>query len=178
MPNYRRWRIEGGTYSFTVVTHQRRPIFGVPLWRRLLREAIERVQGEHPFDLRAIVLLPDHLHMLWRLPEGDSDYSTRLAVVKKRFTDTYLAAGGTEGTSTPSREKHRLRGVWEKRFYEHSIRDYKDYKRHLDYIHSNPVKHGLVSMPKDWPYSSFHRYTFVRANMTSIGAATWNYPAE
>ena len=116
------------------------------------------VRRRRPFEQQAIVLLPDHLHVLWRLPEGDTDYSTRIAQLKKRFTRAYLAAGGREGRPTPSRRKHRVRGVWEKRFMEHTIRDYRDYKRHLDYIHANPVKHGPVSMPKDWPYSTFLQY--------------------
>jgi putative transposase len=158
MPDYRRWRAEGGVFFFTVVTHQRQPIFSAPLALRLLRNAIAGVRHKRPFELRAIVLLPDHLHMLWRLPEGDAEYSTRMGLIKKRFTSTYLAAGGREGASTASRRKHRIRGVWQKRFIEHTIRDYADYKRHLDYIHANPVKHGLVSMPREWPHSSFHRH--------------------
>ena len=158
MPYYRRRRVEGGMYFFTVVTHRRMNIFDRAWTHRLLREAIRGVHRKHPFELTAAVLLPDHLHMLWRLPPGDADYSARLGVMKKRFTDAYLAAGGAEGRSTPSRRKHRIRGVWEKRFYEHTIRDYDDYKLHLDYIHVNPVKHGLVDLPKDWPFSSFHRY--------------------
>ena len=142
----------------TIVTHHRRAILTSQPARSLLREAIRKVEHAHPFEMRAIVLLPDHLHMLWLLPDGDADYSTRVRVMKKRFTDAYLAAGGSEGASTASRRKHRLRGVWEKRFIEHTIRNYRDYKLHLDYIHANPVKHGLVSMPKDWPYSSFNRF--------------------
>ena len=158
MPNYRRWRREGGMFFLTLVTHERRPIFRQALARRLLHSAMDGMRRRRSFELIAAVLLRDHLHMLWRLPEEDTDYSTRIAVMKKRFTETCLAGGGTEGTSSASRRKHRIRGVWEKRFYEHTIRGYRDYKRHLDYVHANPVKHGLVGMPKDWPYSTFHRY--------------------
>jgi len=108
--------------------------------------------------MEAIVLLPDHLHMLWRMPEGDADYSTRIAATKKRFTRSYLAAGGAEAPVRPGQRRHRLRGVWQPRFWEHTIRDARDYHRHLDYIHLNPVKHGLVASPREWPHSSFHRY--------------------
>jgi len=166
MPNYRRWRKEGGMFFFTLVTHRRRPLFNVPSARRLLREAITTVRRNHAFELRAMVLLPDHLHMLLSLPEGDAGYATRLALIKRHFTIAYLASGGTEADGSPSRACHRLRGVWQKRFWEHTIRDYRDYKRHLDYIHANPVKHGLVVWPKNWPYSTFAR--FVRLGEYSV----------
>jgi len=158
MPSYRRWRKEGGMFFFTLVTHKRRPLFDLPFARRQLREAIRAVRQARPFELRAMVLLPDHLHMLWRLPEGDAGYSTRVALIKRHFTRAYLARGGTETGGSPSRARHRLRGVWQKQFWEHAIRDYRDYRLHLDYIHANPVKHGLVGFPKDWPYSTFTRY--------------------
>ena len=163
MPSYRRWRVEGGAYFLVVVTHERRPLFQDAWARRLLRQAIADVRRKRPFAMEAIVLLPDHLHMIWRLPEGDSAFSTRMAAIKKRFTDAYLAGGGTEGTSTRSRARHRVRGVWEKRFYEHAIRGPKDYRMHFDYLHLNPVKHGLAVRPRDWRFSSFHRY--VRAGV-------------
>ncbi len=158
MPSYRRWRQEGGIFFFTLVTHRRNPLFGRPFARRLLRQAILTVQQDRPFEIRAMVLLPDHMHMLWQLPEGDYDFSTRLSLIKRRFTQTYLAAGGIEADSSPSRTRHRLRGVWQKQFWEHTIRSYRDYKLHLDYIHANPVKHGLVAWPKDWPHSTFHKF--------------------
>ena len=158
MPRYRRWRTEGGVLFFTLVTHRRMRIFHLPWARRLLRESIARMREKHPVKVDAIVLLPDHLHTLWRLPKGETDYSTRIAVMKKRFTDSYLAHGGREGPTTPSRRRHRVRGVWEKRFYEHTIRDSADYARHFDYVHWNPVKHGYVDRAADWPWSTFHRY--------------------
>jgi len=163
MPNYRRWRIEGGTYFLVVVTHERRCVFAAGWARRLLKEAIAATRRERPFTMEAVVLLPDHLYMIWRLPEGDANFSTRMALIKKRFTVAYLAAGGGEGACTASRGKHRVRGVWEKRFYEHAIRGAKDYRMHFDYVHLNPVKHGLVAMPREWAFSSFHRY--VRAGV-------------
>ncbi len=158
MPNYRRRRVEAGTYFFTLVTHGRIQILTVPSARRVLREAMLTVRDARPFEQLAAVLLADHLHVLWRLPEGDSDYSTRLGSIKQALTRSYLAAGGQEGSVTSVRRKQEYRGVWQKRFYEHTIRDYGDFKRHLDYIHVNPVKHGLVTTPRDYPWSSFHRY--------------------
>jgi putative transposase len=104
------------------------------------------------------VLLPDHLHLLCGLPAGDIDYSGRIAQIKKRFTRAFLSAGGAEGAATTSRTRHRVRGVWEKRFWEHTIRDYRDYVLHLEYIHMNPVKHSLAARAFDWPWSSFRRY--------------------
>jgi putative transposase len=94
----------------------------------------------------------------WRLPEGDADYSTRVSLLKKRFTERRLSGGGGESSSTPSRRRHRVRGVWQKRFYEHTIRGYRDYKAHLGYIHMNPVKHGLATKPADWPWSTFKKF--------------------
>lgn len=105
-----------------------------------------------------MVLLPDHLHMLWRMPDDDTDFSTRIAALKKRFTRAYLREGGRDSDVPPGQVRHRLRGVWQRRFWEHTIRDAKDFRLHLDYIHANPMKHGLVDRPEHWPHSSFHRY--------------------
>ena len=161
MPNYRRWRLEGGTFFFTLVTYERRKTFVCPLARRLLREAMVKVRRIRPFRQLAIVLLPEHLHLLWRFPENDTDYSTRLGGLKQSFTRAWLAAGGQEGSLSTARRRQEYRGVWQKRFYEHTIRDYRDFKRHLDYIHANPVKHGLADRPRGWRWSSFHRYVIL-----------------
>jgi putative transposase len=158
MADYLRSRIDGGMYFLTLVTHERARRLTTRNARGLLRRAMAEVQASRPFDLRAVVLLPDHLHMLWRLPEGDAEYSGRVALIKRHFTRAFLSAGGREGATTASRRRHRVRGVWEKRFWEHAIRDHRDFKRHLDYIHFNPVKHGLVARASDWPWSSFRRY--------------------
>jgi len=96
--------------------------------------------------------------MIWRLPQEDADYSERIGAIKQSFTRDYLSAGGAEGASTPGRQRQRYRGVWQKRFFEHVIRDFADFKRLLDYIHVNPVKHGMAAHPGEWPWSSFHRY--------------------
>ena len=104
-------------FFLTLVTHRRMAVFDKPRARRLLREAMLCVRRTRPFVMDGIVLLPDHMHVLWRLPKGDADYSTRVSLVKKAFTHAYLAAGGREGSATASRRTHRVRGVWEKRFY-------------------------------------------------------------
>ena len=106
----------------------------------------------------AIVLLPDHMHMIWRLPPGDSDYSGLLARIKRRFTQAYLAAGFAGADVTHGQKRKGYRGVWQPRFWEHTIRDERDFKMHLDCTHMNPVKHRLVAKPADWPWSIFHRY--------------------
>ncbi len=108
----------------------------------------------HPFVIDAIVIMPDHLHTVWTLPEGDSDYPTRWGLIKGGFS---RALPATERLSK-SRKQKGERGIWQRRFWEHVIRDENDYQRHVDYIHYNPVKHGFVKRPVDWRYSSIHRY--------------------
>jgi len=158
MPSYRRWRVEGGVCFLTVVTCGRAPIFHRPAARRLLRNAMARVCEKRPWTTEAVVLLPDHWHALWRLPAGEADYSMRVGRVKKVFTDAWLALGGQEQATTPAQRRARRRGVWQPRFWEHTIRNATDFKLHLDYIHLNPVKHGLVTYPREWPWSSFRRW--------------------
>lgn len=158
MPNYRRYKVEGATYFFTVKTENNALIFAdesaVGLLGDIMRECIER----WPFEQPAIVLLPDHIHALWSLPSGDADYSTRWGWIKKEFTKRHLAIGGTEQPTSKSRQANRRRGIWQRRFWEHTIKDEDDFDAHFDYIHWNPVKHGYVSNPIDWPHSSFHRW--------------------
>ena len=158
MPGYRRAQLEGGTFFLTVVTHHRRRILCGPGVRRVLARAFAETRATRPFAIEGIVLLPDHLHVMLRLPSGDGDFSGRIGQIKSRFTRAYLTAGGSEAPATSSRTRQRYRGVWEKRFWEHTIRNVRDYCLHLDYIHYNPVKHGLVAKAADWPFSSFHRY--------------------
>ena len=164
MPEYRRASAEGGTFFFTVVTYDRRPILCLEKSRGILRSVIRQVAKSHPFLVNAWVVLPDHMHCLWTLPEGDKDFSVRWALIKRGFTAglrTALAdkaASGMEAAPGLSMERHREGTVWQRRFWEHQIRDEKDYAAHMEYIHFNPVKHGLVESPKDWPYSTFHQY--------------------
>jgi putative transposase len=158
MPNYRRVRVLGGGYFFTVVTYQRSQILLSELARDTLRKAIKACRIRAPFQVNAFVLLPDHLHTIWTLPEGDNNYSFRWSFIKKEFSRQYVAQGGKESKQSKSREQKFEHGIWQRRFWEHTIRDEKDFERHVDYIHYNPVKHGLVNCPKDYAYSTFHSY--------------------
>jgi putative transposase len=153
MPQYVRAWIPGGTFFFTVALLERRRDL---LVRHidLLRECMRRVRKTRPFRIEAIVVLPDHLHCIWTLPPGDSDFSTRWRLIKTAFAkdiphDERLSA---------RRRKTGERGIWQRRFWEHAIRDDSDFAKHMDYIHFNPVKHGHAKSVVDWPYSSFHRY--------------------
>ena len=157
MSNYLRAYIPGGTYFFTVVTHRRRAILTSDSARECLRKSIELTRKESHFDMPGFVLLPDHLHCLWTLPVGDQDFSIRWANIKRCFTKLWKIQGGADGPISASRKLHREAGVWQRRFWEHFIRDEDDFIQHLDYIHYNPIKHGLVERVCDWPYSSFHR---------------------
>ncbi|MDB5355891.1 MAG: transposase [Phycisphaerales bacterium] len=157
MPNYLRALRPGGTFFLTLVTEGRALIFGAESARTMLHDAIERCRVHHPFTLDAIVLLPDHLHILMTLPEGDGDFSVRIANVKSHFTRSYITDGGAEQARSGSRLRQRSRGVWQRRFWEHVVRDADDLRRHFDYVHYNPVKHKHVRCPHAWAHSSFHR---------------------
>ena len=148
----------GQTFFFTVVTHERRRILTTELGRASLRSAIQTARADHPFQITAMVLLPDHLHAVWELPSGDTDYSLRWRRIKADFTRRRLSAGGDEGTVGASRVTKQERGVWQRRFFEHTCRDDADLKRCVDYIHVNPLKHHLVGRVIEWPWSSFHRF--------------------
>ncbi len=161
MPHYRRYFVPGATYFFTAVTHERRPILTTEIGRDILRRSIRKVQKKRPFEIVAIVLLSEHIHTVWTLPPGDPDFSIRWAQIKESFTRLRLASDGLEGSVATSRTLHRERGVWQRRFWEHLCRDEADLKRCVDYLHWNPVKHGLVRSVREYPWSSFHR--FVRA---------------
>lgn len=158
MPNYRRARVPGGTYFFSVVVQDRVPLFADETARRLLGERIRECRDMWPFNVTAIVLLPDHLHAIWTLPPGDDRYSARWSWIKKEFTRTWLAAGGREQPVSQARADEHRRGVWQPRFWEHTIETDEDFERHFDYVHYNPVKHGHASVPAEWPWSSFHRW--------------------
>jgi putative transposase len=147
MSDYRRARVAGGCYFFTVVTYQRRTLFGDERHVDLLRQAFAWTRARHPFNIEAIVILPDHLHCVWRLPEGDADFSGRWRAIKQFVSRRIDAPVSRRGEKT----------IWQRRFWEHLIRDEEDWQRHVDYIHFNPVKHGLVNAPEDWPYSSYGR---------------------
>ena len=158
MTDYRRWFVPGGAYFFTVVAHRRRRFLTDAISRRCLHSAIRSVKTSRPFNIVAIVLLPDHLHTVWMLPEGDADYSTRWRRIKTKFTQSYLEAGGFEISMSESRHQKNERGIWQRRYWEHTIRDEQDLKRCVDYVHWNPKKHRYVKRVRDWEYSTFHRY--------------------
>jgi REP-associated tyrosine transposase len=158
VPDYRRYFVPGGTYFFTVVTANRVPLFRDESARTILGNAIRNVLNDKPFQQVAIVLLPDHLPAIWTLPPGDDNYSDRWKTIKVTFTSNWLSSGGEEIHITKGYRKQRRRGVWQARFIEHTIRDEQDLHNHADYLHWNPVKHNLVVCPKDWPWSSFHRF--------------------
>ena len=151
---YRRSCQPGGRYFFTVVTHQRQPLLTIPENTDRLRDAFKREMDKYPFTIDAIVILPDHLHTLWTLPENDADYSSRWNRIKRHFS---MGCTGVQAGQTISRQNKREKPVWQRRFWEHAIRDENDWRRHMDYIHYNPVKHGYANTPGEWPYSSFKR---------------------
>lgn len=147
MSNYRRVFQPGGCYFFTVVTHERHPWLTETANIERLRQAFRQTKIARPFEMDAVVILPDHLHCLWSLPDGDSNYSERWRQIK-RFVSIAIPM------ETNQRGEKCL---WQRRYWEHLIRDEEDWRRHMDYIHYNPVKHGYVTAPADWPYSSFTR---------------------
>ena len=153
---YRRAKTPGATYFFTAVTYQRQTIFDNTAMVDLLRGCFRLVKQRHPFVIDAMVVLQEHLHCIWTLPDGDADFSMRWRLIKSEFSrhcgEEYKRQRGA------SRIGKGEQAVWQRRFWEHQIRDERDFAQHVDYIHFNPVSHGLVMAPKDWKYSSFHRY--------------------
>jgi putative transposase len=158
MPFYRRLYVPGSIYFFTVVTYQRRKFLTTEFARNILHQAFRNTQLRYPFEVVAICLLPDHIHCLWQLPENDWNFSIRWASIKGIFSRNYLLMGGEDGVRSISRIAHREAGIWQRRFWEHCIRDEDDLERHFDYIHYNPVHHGYVDVVEKWPWSTFHRY--------------------
>ena len=169
MPAFVRASQPGGTFFFTLVTYQRRHIFADASARAHLRRSILETRQRRPFDMPAVVLLPNHLHALWTLPEGDADFSTRWRKIKEGFTRAWLRPSATavevsapsrgrEAAVTADQQRQGRRGVWQPRYWEHQICDDRDFYRHVDYIHYNPVKHGVCRCPHAWRWSSFHRW--------------------
>jgi len=152
MPDYRRNRVPGGTFFFTVNLFDRRSNL---LVARIdaLRDAVRQVRARAPFHIDAWVVLPDHMHCLWTLPEGDANFPGRWRAIKTAFAKA-LPIGEPRSPVMTDRGE---RGIWQRRYWEHTICDDRDFAAHMDYTHFNPVKHGLVAHPADWPHSSFHR---------------------
>ena len=154
---YRRLPIAGQSYFFTVVTAERRPVFADPDMVGLLRRTVRDVRRTHPFTIQAAVILPDHLHMIWEMPEHDGDFPMRWRLIKRAFSRQC----GLPPATSPERSARGYRGVWQHRYWEHRIRDAADFENHVNYIHMNPVKHGYCADPADWPHSSFRRFMAV-----------------
>ena len=158
MPNYKRAKFEGGYYFFTVVTYNRVELFRNETARDFLREAINKTKSRHPFETIAFCLLCNHLHCIWKLPENDSDFSMRWSSIKGLFSKAYLKIYGGRKSVSPSRSSKGEVYIWQRRFWEHQIRDEHDLQNHIDYIHYNPIKHGLVQNARDWPWSTYHKF--------------------
>ena len=156
MPEYHRALVSGGTFFFTVVTYKRYPVFAEEPVITLLHKCFQIVASEYPYTMDAIVILPDHLHCIWTLPDNDSDFSTRWKLIKATFTKNYF--GSKAHNVSESMRSKGERGIWQRRFWEHMIRNQEDFNRHSDYIHYNPVKHGYVSLPIEWKHSSFRDF--------------------
>lgn len=156
MSDYRRTYLNGGTYFFTVVTYLRFPIFNEETSVNLLNDCFLCNMKEHPFKIDAIVIMPDHLHTIWTLPHGDSGFSIRWQRIKGTFSRNYL--GEKVRDVTKSMMKKNEKGVWQRRFWEHAICNQEDFNKHFDYIHYNPVKHGLAHSPSEWKFSSFGEF--------------------
>jgi putative transposase len=177
MTQYRRSYIPGGTFFFTVVTYNRQPILTSSVSRKLLREAWKTIQTKYPFELVACCLLPNHLHCIWTLPEQDSDYSIRWRGIKGLFSKSYKKEMNIHPNLSASKMKKREAGIWQRRFWEHTIFKQEDFNLHVDYIHYNPVKHGLVNRACDWPWSTFHRFRKEGVYDVDWGTVlSYNYP--
>jgi putative transposase len=154
--NYRRLRIPGGTYFFTLVTFNRNHILTNPQYIDTLRESFKLAMRSYPFTIDAHVILPDHIHMIWTLPQGDDNYPLRWSIIKNSFSRHMNKS--LKSCEPLNKGAKGEAGFWQRRYWEHVIRDDTDLSNHIDYIHFNPVKHGYVLNPEDWELSSFKKY--------------------
>lgn len=171
---YRRDQAVGATYFFTTVTFQRALWLDNNVVIQNLREAFYAEMMCRPFIINAIVIMPDHIHAVWSLPEEDADCATRWRNIKRAFTASIPAK--QRPTVSASRQHKGEQAIWQRRFWEHRIRDEQDLIQHIDYVHFNPVKHGYVSRPIDWPYSSIHRYIRKSILMQDWGCVSVDIP--
>ncbi|MBN2591239.1 MAG: transposase [Sedimentisphaerales bacterium] len=158
MPNYKRANFKGGYYFFTLVTCNREELFHKESACNFLRETINTTRSRHPFETIAFCLLYNHLHCIWKLPENDSGFSMRWSSIKGLFSKAYLKTNGCKKPVSPSHFQKGEVCIWQRRFWEHQIRDENDLQNHIDYIHYNPVKHGLVKNIEDWSWSTYHKF--------------------
>jgi putative transposase len=173
MSRYRRIKNVGGVFFFTVTLADRSSDLMVRQVDRL-RRIYMSVQNRYPFETVAICILPDHIHAVWSLPHGDRDYPMRWSVIKAGFSRGLVEAA----PRTVSKIAKRERGLWQRRYWEHTIRDDADLERHVDYIHFNPVKHGYVSQVRDWQFSTFHRYVERGVLVADWGGDTREFRGE
>ena len=152
MPNYRRSNINGGVFFFTVVLADRSSHLLIENIERL-RSVYRVVRERRPFETIAVCILPDYIHAVWALPEHDKDFAGRWSLIKSGFS-----RGLEPRPRSHSKVAKREKGIWQRRYWEHAVRDESDLERHIDYVHFNPVKHGYVARVADWPHSSFHRF--------------------
>ena len=157
LANYRRAKAAGGSYFFTVVTYRRQKFLCDDPVRDALRQAIQETRTTSPFVIDGWVLLPDHLHCIWTLPECDVEFGKRWAMIKRFVSKRCGSILFHDEWRNDSKRRRNESTVWQRRFWEHMIRDEKDFSQHMDYLHYNPVRHGLVASVKDWPFSTFHR---------------------
>ena len=167
---YRRDYTQGASYFFTVVTFRRVKFLQSVEAVNFMRQAFKDEMTRRPFIIDAIVIMPDHIHSVWTLPDGDADYSMRWRNIKRAFTQHITPE--QRPAVYASRQHKGEQAIWQRRFWEHRIRDEDDFARHVDYIHYNPVKHGYVKHPTDWAYSSIHRYI-----RQGVLPATWGSDA-
>jgi len=166
MADYKRFFVPSGTYFFTLVTLGRHKLFANQTALKLLGNCLRECNQQWPFKTVAMVVLPDHLHAIWSLPRGDNRYSAHWGWIKKELSKRWLALDQRVLPVSRSSRKERRIGIWQRRFWEHTIRDEQDFDQHFDYIHYNPVKHGYVKCAKDWMPSTFHRW--VKAGVLNL----------
>jgi putative transposase len=152
--DYRRIWHKGGTYFFTVNCLHRKGNTLLVDHIQSLRDAVKHVQAKYPFKIHAWVVLPDHLHCILELPQDDADYATRWRLIKTKLSKLIDKTEYINQTRLLRKE----RGIWQRRYWAHLITDEQDYRVHMDYVHINPLKHGLVAQVSDWPYSTFHKH--------------------
>lgn len=153
MSHYRRSQQKGGTFFFMLALANRQSCLLID-YIDYFKQAYRRVWQDYPFESLAVCVLPEHLHAVWTLPPNDCHYSLRWQLIKRYFSYHFEAVK----KRSESKIKHREKGIWQRRFWEHEIRNEQDLGKHIDYVHFNPVKHGYVKRVCDWQYSSFHRY--------------------
>ncbi|MDO8417266.1 MAG: transposase [Agitococcus sp.] len=157
MSNYRRSLAKGGSYFFTKVSFKRRKILCDEPIRQAMRDAVRKVRQAYPFEIEAWVTLPDHIHAMWTLPSDDADFGKRWGLIKCYVSRQCLEYAAPVDMLSLSNIKRDEMGLWQRRFWEHQIQNEADFAKHMDYMHFNPVGHGLVERVMDWPYSTFHR---------------------